>query len=165
MPNWCSNSFTVTHEDPAMITKFAEAFKAGNLFETFVPLSSGEWDYGTAIEEWGTKWDVSNGGDITVDPDGKSAYGFFDTAWGPATEAYAKFNELGFDIDVLYHETGMCFAGHFCDGEDYCVEYDFTNEDWREDIGDEEVLDLLESEYESWKEWQDEEETEEEEKE
>ena len=153
MPNWCSNSFTVSHEDPAMITKFAEAFKAGNLFETFVPLSSGEWDYGTAIEEWGTKWDI-NGGDISVDPDGKSASGFFDTAWGPATEAYEKMYTLGFDIDVLYHEPGMCFAGHFYDGEDYCVEYNFEDEDWRDHIGDEDILDLLESEYESWKEYQ-----------
>ena len=151
MPNWCSNSFTVSHEDPAMITKFAEAFKAGNLFETFVPLSSGEWDYGTAIEEWGTKWDI-NGGDISVDPDGKSASGFFDTAWGPATEAYEKMYTLGFD--VLYHEPGMCFAGHFYDGEDYCVEYNFEDEDWRDHIGDEDILDLLESEYESWKEYQ-----------
>lgn len=153
MPNWCSNSFTVSHEDPAMITKFAEAFKAGTLFETFVPLSSGEWDYGTAVEEWGTKWDI-NGGDISVDPDGKSASGFFDTAWGPATEAYEKMYALGFDLDIIYHEPGMCFAGHFYDGEDYCVEYNFEDDDWRDHIGDEDILDLLESEYESWKEWQ-----------
>jgi len=142
-----------------MITKFAEAFKAGTLFETFVPLSSGEWDYGTAVEEWGTKWDI-NGGDISVDPDGKSASGFFDTAWGPATEAYEKMYALGFDLDIIYHEPGMCFAGHFYDGEDYCVEYNFEDEDWRDHIGDEDILDLLESEYESWKEWQEQEEIE-----
>lgn len=160
MPNWCMNSFSVSHEDAAMITKFAEAFKAGNLFQTFIPLSSGEWDYNTAVEEWGTKWDI-NGGDIDVAPDGKSATGFFDTAWGPATEAYYKFYNMGFDIDVVYHEPGMSFAGHFTDGEDYCTEYDFTDENWRDMIADEEVLDLLESEYESWKEWQEEQEEEE----
>ena len=155
MPNWCSNSFTVSHEDPAMITKFAEAFKAETLFQTLVPLSSGEWEYGTAIEEWGTKWDI-NGGDISVDPDGKSASGWFDTAWGPGTIAYEKMCALGYNLDVVYHEPGLCFAGHFSPpDEDYCVEYDFTDENWRDGIDDDEVLDLLESEYESWKEWQD----------
>ena len=152
MPNWCSNSFTVSHEDPAMITKFAEGVKAGNLLETFIPLSSGEWDYNTACLEWGTKWDVT-AGDVSIDPDGKSCNGWFETAWGPATEAYVKFGDLGFDIDVLYHEPGMCFAGHFTGGEDYCVEYDFSDENWRDMIGDEDILDLLESEYESWLEW------------
>jgi len=153
MPNWCWNSFSVSHEDPAMITKFAEAFKTGGLFQTFIPLSSGEWDYATACLEWGTKWDVSSNADITVDPDGKSASGFFDTAWGPAIEAYSKLCDLGFDLDVLYHEPGMCFAGHFTGGEDYCTEYDFTDENWRDNIADEDLLDLLESEYENWLEW------------
>jgi len=153
MPNWCSNSFTVSHEDAAMITKFAEAFKTGDLFQTFIPLSSGEWDYATACLEWGTKWDVSSDADITVDPDGKSASGFFDTAWGPAIEAYSKLCDLGFDLDVLYHEPGCCFAGHFTGGEDYCTEYDFTDENWRDNIADEDLLDLLESEYENWLEW------------
>ena len=45
MPNWCTNSFTVSHQDPEMISKFARGVNEGNLFETFVPLSCGEWDY------------------------------------------------------------------------------------------------------------------------
>ena len=52
MPNWCTNSFTVSHQDPEMISKFARGVNEGNLFETFVPLSCGEWDYNTACEEW-----------------------------------------------------------------------------------------------------------------
>ena len=157
MPNWCSNSFTVLHEDPSMITKFADALRAECLFQTFVPLSSGEWDYNTALEEWGTKWDPSCG-DVNIDEDGKSCYGWFDTAWSPAIQAYEKLSELGFDVDVIYHEPGMCFAGRFTSpDEDYCIEYNFENENWRDEIDDREVLDLLESEYESWKEWQQEE--------
>ena len=35
MPNWCTNSFTVSHEDPEMIAKFARGVNEGNLFETF----------------------------------------------------------------------------------------------------------------------------------
>jgi hypothetical protein len=156
MPNWCSNSFTVSHEDPAMITKFAEALTECQLFTKLVPLPTkdGEWDYGVALETWGTKWDASVG-DLEVEPDGKSCYGWFDTAWGPAIQAYEKLTEAGFDVDVRYHEPGMCFAGRYtsADGE-YTVEYNFENENWRDDIDDAEVLDLLEWEYDSWKDWQ-----------
>ena len=156
MPNWCSNSFTVCHQDPEMIRKFARGVNEGNLFETLIPLSSGEWDYNTAVEEWGTKWDIS-GGDVNVSEDGKSADGWFETAWSPAIAAYEKLEELGFTLDVLYHEPGMTYAGHYYDGTDECFEYDFGNENWREYIADEDVLELLENEYEHWQMWNDEE--------
>ena len=156
MPNWCSNSFTVFHEDPEMIRKFACGVNDGNLFETLIPLSCGEWDYNTACEEWGTKWDIS-GGDVSVSEDGKHANGWFDTAWGPGIAAYAKLEELGFELNVLYHEPGMAFAGNYVQGEDECVEYDFSNPDWREDIGNDDIRELLENEYEHWQMWNDEE--------
>jgi hypothetical protein len=157
MPNWCQNTFTVSHEDAAMITKFAETVRAGTLFETFVPLSSGEWDYSTAVDEWGTKWDIT-AGDVNIESDGKTCTGWFETAWGPGINAYEKLSDLGFDIDITYLETGMCFAGRFTSpDEDYCVEYNFEDENWRDKIDDDEVLEMLESEYESWKEWQEEE--------
>ena len=156
MPNWCQNNFTVSHEDPAMITKFAEAVKAGNLFDTFVPLSTGEWEYAVAVDEWGTKWDITSG-DVSIDSDGKGCSGWFETAWGPGIRAYEKLSELGFDIDATYHEPGMCFAGRFTSpDEDYCVEYDFGNENWREEIEDSDVLEMLEYEYEAWLEWNEE---------
>jgi len=155
MPNWCANHYTVSHEDPAMITKFAEAVREGTLFEKFVPLSTGEWDYSTAIEEWGTKWDVTEG-DANIDSDGKTCYGWFETAWGPGIKAYEKLEELGFEVDVVYHEPGMAFAGQYAQGEDDCYSYDFDNENWRDAITNDDVLEVLESEYESWKEWRDE---------
>jgi hypothetical protein len=158
MPNWCDNSFTVSHKDPEMVRKFADAVNNGKLFETFVPLPTkdGEWDYGTAIETWGTKWDVCDG-NADVDPDGTDASGFFNTAWGPGINAYRKMTELGFELDILYFEPGMCFVGHYTsEGDDDCYEYDFDDEDWRDGIDDEEILDRLEGEYEFWKECQDE---------
>ena len=157
MPNWCSNYFTVSHEDPEMIKKFADALNAGELFQTFVPLSSGEWDYTTALEEWGTKWDVS-AGDVQIENEGKTCTGWFDSAWGPGILAYEKISYLGFDIDVTYHEPGMCFAGRFTSpDEEYYVEYNFEDENWRDKISDDEVLSLLEGEYDSWLMWREEE--------
>ena len=155
MPNWCSNSFMVSHEDTAMITKFAEAVKAGNLFETFVPLSTTEWEYGVAIDEWGTKWDIT-AGDVSISENGKDASGWFETAWGPGIRAYEKLEELGFELNVLYHEPGMCFAGQYIQGEDDSYEYEFSNDNWRENILNEDVLEVLEYEYENWLSWNEE---------
>lgn len=157
MPNWCSNSFTVSHEDPEMIRKFARGVNEGTLFSDLVPLSTKEWDYNTAVEEWGTKWDIS-GGDVSVSEDGKSCYGWFETAWSPAIAAYEKLEELGFSLEVMYHEPGMVYAGKYSDGVDICYEYDFSKENWREGIDDTDVLELLECEYENWQQWNSEEE-------
>ena len=161
MPNWCENTFSVSHKDPEMMKKFADGVNNGNLFETLIPLSTPEWDYGIAIETWGTKWDVCDG-QADVDVDGLSATGWFNTAWGPGIEAYRKLTELGFVLDVLYFEPGMAFIGRYTsEDDDECYEYDFENEDWRDEIDDDEIIDRLESEYDAWKEWQDENEEEE----
>jgi hypothetical protein len=37
MPNWCSNNLTLTHEDPAMITRAKEALGRGEFLQEFVP--------------------------------------------------------------------------------------------------------------------------------
>ena len=153
MPNWCSNSFNITHKDPEMITRFAEALRNEHLFEEFIPLPDGKWDYGWCVSNWGTKWDVTSA-DVEVGEDGLSCNGFFETAWAPPIAFYDKLTELGFDIDALYTETGMCFAGHY-DSEfgDECIEYDFSNSEWRKGITDEVLLELLEEEYEQYLMW------------
>ena len=38
MPNWCGNTLTIQHEDPAMITRAVEAFDRGEFFNEFVPV-------------------------------------------------------------------------------------------------------------------------------
>jgi hypothetical protein len=158
MPNWCSNNFTVYHKDPEMIKKFADALSAQELFTKLVPLptENNEWDYNSALETWGTKWDATPG-DVQIDEEGKSCSGWFETPWGPGILAYEKLSELGFEVDITFHEPGMCFAGRFTSpDEEYYVEYNFGDENWRDKIDDDEVLSLLEYEYENWLEWQEE---------
>ena len=159
MPNWCSNYATFTHENPEQIKQVIASAKEGKLFETFFPFPNGEWDYGWCVENWGTKWDASNMDVTTDDDDECNVFLSFDTAWGPAIGFYDKMTELGFEIDATYLETGMCFAGHYTSEDgDYSVEYDFSNPDWREEIEDEDIRDMLENEYENWLEWQEEDE-------
>lgn len=38
MPNWCSNTLTLTHEDPDMIRRAREAFRDGRLLDEFIPI-------------------------------------------------------------------------------------------------------------------------------
>lgn len=153
MPNWCSNWAFIHHDNPEKIKQMQAAVTENNLFETFVPL--GEWDYAKAVETWGTKWDA-NGAEVQhVSDDGNGVSLYFDTAWGPPTEFYNKLTEQGFTVDATYHEPGMCFAGHYTsENGDDSYEYDFSNENWRDEIGNVEVIDLLESEYENYLEYQ-----------
>lgn len=121
MPNWCSNSLTLTHTDPAMIDKAVAGFTEGKLLETFVPYE-GEWDYDWCVANWGTKWDV--GGDFghtRLNPNTLKLS--FDSAWAPPLEAYQKLEELGFRVEAMYYEPGMCFCGTYVDGSDDYYEY------------------------------------------
>ena len=162
MPNWCNNVVTINSDDPEKIKRIETAINEGKLFEEFLPFPNGEWDYNWCVENWGTKWDISQQEIIEVTDDSISFR--FDTAWSPPHNFYSKMTELGFDIDVMYNETGMQFVGHYTsENGNYMVEYDFTQENWREGITDEDVLYFLDEEYEYYLETKDDEEDEEEE--
>lgn len=161
MPNWCDNSVTVSHEDKEMMQKFATSVKDGNMFQTFIPMPEDETDwYGWHVEHWGTKWDVGDS-DFFLEEDGLSGNGWFNTAWGPPIAAFEALKELGFNIDALYFECGTGLAGTWVDGDENFVDnYHelFQEEDWRDQIGNEDLLNLLEAEYENWIDWNKEEE-------
>ena len=143
MPNWCGNTLTIQHEDPAMITRAVEAFDRGEFFAEFVPVpkdlqitsSPGTQDqdlrsayevnkakfgyetwYDFCCSEWGTKWDVGEQGASDVHPEGKMLHTFFDSAWSPPVDAYRKLEELGFRVEAMFYEGGMAFAGSYSDG-------------------------------------------------
>jgi hypothetical protein len=136
MPNWCSNSLTLTHTDPAMIDKAVAGFTDGKLLETFVPYE-GEWDYDWCVSNWGTKWDVSGDNGYTR-PNPNILKISFESAWAPPTVAYSRLEELGFRVEAMYYEPGMCFCGMYADGSDDYYEYS--------DMTAEEVADTIPSE-------------------
>ena len=73
--------------------------------------------YDFCTNEWGTKWDISDGNHSIADDELTIS---FDTAWCPPLEAYAKLLDLGFEIRAYYYESGMVFAGIWDNGEDDC---------------------------------------------
>ena len=127
MPNWCNNNITISGptETIKQLWETAQTAAEGKfgLLEAMVPI--GDWDYGTAVDTWGTKWDVNNEGlEFIVHGDGTAEItGWFDSAWAPPIGAYEKFAEANEDCEISasYYECGMDFAG-FWDGNDEYLE-------------------------------------------
>ena len=156
MPNWCSNTVTLEHEDPAMIARAKAAFARGEFLNEFIPIpqdlhivagSVGDPDeqakleeqtelnrkthgygnwYDFCVNEWGTKWDVGGGDGSIQDFEGGLVLNF-DSAWSPPVTAYEKLMEQGFKILAMYYEPGMAFAGIWDDGADDYYEYGGMN--------------------------------------
>lgn len=72
--------------------------------------------YDYCVGEWGTKWDVGEQGCTDIHPDGRILHTYFDSAWSPPVNAYAKLEQLGFRVQAQFYEPGMCFAGEYSDG-------------------------------------------------
>ena len=163
MPNWCQNGVTFTHEDPAMITRIADAYKEDRLFKEFFPcppelletepvgenfndrvaareeanrerFGFADW-YEWAVNNWGTKWDISSDDGEPTKQDLNSIMLSFSTAWTPPVGFYDKMTELGFDVVAYYLEEGMGFVGKYTN-EDGDEEYTFDGREDLEDIPD-----------------------------
>jgi hypothetical protein len=147
MPNWCSNSITISGSTETIKTLWDDAQtnwknEDYGLLDAMVPMPRAlkgttspapddgsqpyvdghtNW-YDWCVANWGTKWDVSDEGLEYVDnEDGTSSIvGYMDTAWAPPIEAYNKFLDLmdGVSIEATYHEPGMDFLGEYIDGDD-----------------------------------------------
>jgi len=155
MPNWCMNNATITGPIEKL-NAIVEGIKQDKMLETMVPI--GEWEYGTAVDNWGTKWDLQ-GVDWDLDEDNQTLSLNFDSAWGPPTIAYENYTDANDDvhIEASYYEPGMCFVGEYDSGlgTNMSFDVDFEDEDWADDIP-QDLIDTwgLEDEYENWKEWQ-----------
>ena len=160
MPNWCSNTVTLRHEDSTQITRAVEAFERGELFNEFVTLPGAEQEnwYDWHISNWGTKWDVggSDYGKPEVDPTGNSASFNFDSAWSPPVAWYERMQDLGFEVEAYYYESGMCFAGKYdINGDDYYEFSDMNSDEVRDTLPDD--LDDMFAISETMKNYEDEE--------
>lgn len=144
MPNWCSNSVTIT-SNKDNIDKF-EAFlneKNGKeWFDFFLPCPEElrdvdspnkskdadallekyghvDW-YSWSVENWGTKWNCDS---QDWNRDGDSISFWFDSAWAPPTNLYEKIFGEGYEVEAYYLEEGMGFVGKYSDGADDYYEY------------------------------------------
>ena len=172
MPNWCSNTLTIGHSDPAMIKRVEDAVTKGELLNEFVPvpedlkITAGtmtedekvqaaknrekygyeNW-YDYCVNEWGTKWDVDAevlmATDTAIDLQ-------FESAWSPPIGWYEKMVDLGFTIDAYYYEPGVGYCGHWYDGCDELYEIGATSDETRDTVPQDidEMFGISESQYE-----------------
>lgn len=123
MPNWCDNSLTVRHADKTKLDELESELSKGDdsqLLAHFRPYE-GEWDYGWCVENWGTKWEARvYGWERTADD---TIFVSFETAWGPPITLYEYIEQEGWEVEGLYNEPGMCFAGFYEEGADNYYEY------------------------------------------
>ena len=162
MPNWCNNNITISGPTETIKQLWEDAQTAGpdggfGLLEAMAPI--GDWDYGNAVETWGTKWDISDEGlEFTDNGDGTaSIQGWFDSAWAPPIGAYEKFCDDmdNCEISASYFEPGMDFAGFWHGMEEHL---DDLHEVWENDP-DNELFRRLDEEYnlsEQFAEWDEE---------
>lgn len=126
MPNWCCNTVTLRHADPAMIERAAKAFDRGELLNEFVPVpeefkTDDRW-YNFCVSNWGTKWDVGGDGrDPIKDPNVLELS--FESAWSPPIEAYRAMEEQGFEVEAHYYEPGVAFFGSYMDGCEDTIDF------------------------------------------
>lgn len=145
MPNWCSNSITISGPTLKIKAIYDKAMdNESGLLEAICPSPAdmfhgnlGEKErqeciekgipnwYDWCVENWGTKWDVSLEGEFTDNGDGTAEItGWFDSAWSPPIQAYNTFLEENEDCSITasYDEPGMDFAGTYDNGDDEYLE-------------------------------------------
>ena len=153
MPNWCLNTVTLEHEDPAMIDRARTAFAAGTFLNEFIPVplcltetmsgAHGDpekqaeleksqqdnidaYNYPTWYEFCIAEWGTKwdvGGSDCDAQDIPGGLILTFDSAWAPPLHAYEQLLEQGFKIQAMYYEPGMAFAGVWEDGSDDYYEY------------------------------------------
>ena len=136
MPNWCDNSVTLRNSDKSKVDALVavmENKEDQNFMNHLRPNPSGQWEYNWSVENWGTKWDAS-----IIDwerRDDNEVWISFDSAWSPPTVLYEFLVEQGWEVEAIYHEPGMCYAGMYTtDGGDDYYEYDITEPDGLENL-------------------------------
>lgn len=159
MPNWCDNSARI--EGPVdLIYDLAKAIERDEMLSFMAPLPTDEWQYGTAVEVWGTKWDTgSSDGYIEHNVEDGVIDVSFQSAWAPPVKAYDTFLEKHPEVMIkaYYYEGGNNFGGMYHDGEDHYRE-DFPvsfSDDWERDP----VLEQLDYQFsirEHMREWEEE---------
>ncbi len=124
MPNWIRNKMFI-HGPSASVKQCTLEIASDNEHISFQkilprPEDIGDGWYEWSVENWGTKWDVS---ETFEDENG---YICFDTAWSTPLELICslseKYSELSFEVEFADEDLGNnCGIYHFKNG----VEVDF----------------------------------------
>lgn len=173
MPNYCSNTLTLSHKDPKKVEKIYRAILDNRLCDEVIPLPKTfleynspcdmpdnekemhEKEYGAdnwydfCVERWGTKWDIMESSAVINYGLKTTVTASFLTAWSPPTGIYQALVDDGFEVKSMYFECGMGFAGIFDNnGESNYDDMQFIPEELDEAFGITESYNEMEEEEE-----------------
>ena len=136
MPNWCSNSVTIRHDDARQIERAISAFKDHQFLNEFVPCPTDlraektgfanaevkaermskhgyeSW-YDWSVQHWGTKGDIGGTDTEFAEMDEHTVIMYFNSEWNPPLEALRAMESQGFEIMLMWDEPGMAFCGWY----------------------------------------------------
>lgn len=123
MPNWCSNHIQLSGKKVNQLVKFLDKNQGKNFFDFFVPPAKENDDnwYSYNQENYGCKWNCDANDWVKEDEEVVTV--IFDSPWGPPLALFEKMFQEGWDVDAKYYEPGMCFVGHWYNGDDDIYEY------------------------------------------
>ena len=134
MPNWCMNNLTISHDDPAKLQEFVDAYNSGETCNHYIPHppeimksmedpKNNDW-YQWRCNSWGVKWDfgLEEGYDPIQVVNGEVVVSF-NTAWSPPIEFYEHLVSLGYRVHGSYFEPGMTYCCLYKDGVDNAYDY------------------------------------------
>lgn len=172
MPNWYNGTVTIRGDISPFQKWYEEKKDSEDGFEnsfaqTFAPLSSGKWDYGTACKEWGTKWDLGNISIISTE-DGEFSFSF-DSAWSPPLYLWKQLEtRYGVEVEEFGYEEQQLEFYKYHKGRSICVErdddwfkdnYEFVPSEEAKNDGDVFEEEMRDHKYEHWfdalNDWQD----------
>jgi len=117
MPNWYSGQVTIIGD----VTPFSEWYartketpnELSNFAATFAPLSTGKYNFGAAVDEWGVKWDLNNTQIVSISEDRFSFT--FDTPWNAPIYLWKQLEtKYGVIInEVGYEEQQLEFCNYY----------------------------------------------------
>ena len=126
MPNWYNGTVTIRGDISPFQKWFEEKKDSDDGFEnsfaqTFAPLTSGKWDFGTACEEWGVKWDLGCINIISTE-DGEFSFSF-DSAWNAPIYLWKQLeHRYGVVVEEVGYEEQQLEFQKYYNGRFICVE-------------------------------------------
>ena len=130
-------------------------YRGDNAEQLMEKYGATDW-YNWCVNNWGSKWDIGGDDEYLIDEvDTNTVRVSFDSAWAPPIAFYEHLASIGFNVEAMYYEPGMCFAGTVTssDGEIFDDYYEYSDLESLDDIP-EEILEEwdLRSRMEEWEE-------------
>lgn len=144
MPNWCECTLIVMDDNFNNLETFYQDNKDESQnfelsFNKMIPLPDDEQEnwYNWRVQNWGTKWDLSNDTLYTVDSESKYISYSFNTAWNPPFAWLNSVTNIYKDLtfQLKYAEPGHAYAGRVTLKYDKIIEhqkYSYSYHQWIE---------------------------------